>query len=224
MSVVVGSVDVDVEFANVWEAEAALAADGDFQVGVETAAEIGEAGVAELLADGGLLGGVLRTLIGDLRKRDADLLAGRDVVVPVDTVVKIVTRNSDGRFQSRVAARVLEGKDSFLVIPLGIPIDEPVLFLLRHTAPGDRVRLLAELVRVFGDVVRFARLPESIHGNAVRGLGFLVGLLRTAVALHTENHTRHTSQESDADTSPGRDVTKPDHHPGSLPTHPAPTR
>lgn len=144
---------------------------------------------------------VLAALVNELRERDRDFLAARHLAVPVAQPVHLLSLDEDGHIESRVAARVGEGEGVTFFIPLADPLNVRWISLLQGLTLDERVRVLTELVRIFGDLVRFHGLGEGFVGD-------LVGLLRLAVSEAREHPSGHSDERRDTDSYPfGHDIT-----------------
>lgn len=122
-------------------------------------------------------------ILRDLRHFEEDLKSGVHISQPLGNVVNLAVRDDDGQIVCRPCAEVAQLEGGVFFVPLESPVDVPVLVLLKHCTLSERVGILAQLVRVLGDVVRFGGLSEGIRGDAIRSLGELVGLLSQAVGV-----------------------------------------
>jgi hypothetical protein len=138
-------------------------------------------------------------LLAQLRELDEDLLAGFHSVVRPVHPVDVITRNDNGRLERRVAALICDADARSLCIPVAFPVDKPILALLGDRLPYERVRLLTEFVRIFGDLV-------GTGGDSVRCLGQLVGYLRAAIRDAREHESGDTDRSGSADADPRGDV------------------
>lgn len=154
-------------------------------------AEPDDADVAGIRADRRFLTRVFGAALRNIRERDNDILSSGHAIVSVYELIDSVARESDGGIHRDVTAAIGDPRDGGFLIPLRTPLDVRWVGLLQGLGVRDRVRLLTELVRVLGNLVRFASLGESIRGDLIRCLGDLVGLLRAAV----RDARKHPSDE-----------------------------
>jgi hypothetical protein len=148
----------------------------------------------------------LGLLLADLIERDEHLLACGQIHIPFKDVVQVLSRDGDGKLSSCVAALVHEREGVGFGIPLGFEGDEPVLFFEYDGPLDERVRILTEVVRVLGDVVGFARLPDGLLGDAVRRRGEFAALLRASVRDLRRDGTPDADAEGDEHGRPGGEV------------------
>ena len=135
---------------------------------------------------------VILPLLRQLREHDDKALQTGYASVRGYHLLDFVSFDEDGRVHCDIAAVVGDGDDGRLLIPLRAPFDVRWVALLRGLVDGDRVRFLTEFVRVLGNVVCFAGLPERLRGEVVRGLRELVGLLRAAIRDARNDQTADT--------------------------------
>lgn len=173
--------DTELYFLMSGEVLPGLPSDKDFNIGLKAARNIGSTSVFETSNQVGVSDSIAIPLLSDLDKRDRDLVANMNVILPEGRLVQVISRNDNGRFERSITALIHESEGGSFTVPVRFPLDKPVFFLLSGRTLNERVRLLTEFVRIFGDIVRNLSSSNSVRSDAVRCLGQFVGLLRLAV-------------------------------------------
>ncbi|MFT4156518.1 MAG: hypothetical protein QM630_01095 [Microbacterium sp.] len=145
-----------------------------------------------------------------IRERDDKLATSGYAVVAPYNLVDITTRDDDGRIDSYIAAAIGDPEHGHFLIELRLPFNMGWIRLLSGLSLSDRIRLLTEVVRTMGNLIRFARLSDGVRRELVRGLRDVVGLLRAAVRDASEQPTDQADDAGSGDADPSRgDVMHP---------------
>lgn len=137
-----------------------------------------------------------------LRERDRDLAISGNTVVPAYQLFDFSSLEQDGRVDRVVAAAIGEPSDGGFLIPLRAPLDVRWVGLLSGLGVSDRVRLLTEIIRVLGNLVRFGGLSDGLRRELVRGLRQPVRLLCTLVRDGGQDPADKSHDASTADPYP----------------------
>lgn len=139
---------------------------------------------------------VLDALRNNLREWD---ITANDSIVnyrPLYDLVEIFSRDSNGDIKSVTAAKIFDFDTGFFFVPLTFPANEGVVTILGYLSADERVGFLAELVRVFRNLVCFVSNVEGLHRDVVRLLGEFVGLLRLACGYDGDDDTDCAGNDS----------------------------
>lgn len=186
-SLPIALLNLEVDDLLLWLPEAGTPVDRDNDVLEVASAAVKDALVAHSAVRPGSFDLVVDTLLDQARNRESDFTATHNVLDPVTQLVHTWTTDSDGRMQRDVSALIHDSEDTKFAIPLSLPLDKPLLYLLRGLHGDDLVRVLTELIRILGDTVRLFSLPDRARGNVVRALRQLIGLARSALSKESDD-------------------------------------
>jgi hypothetical protein len=149
-----------------------------------------------------------------LRELDANYVTnGHYIHLP--RFANVVFRDKDDDLVGSIGPLVVDGDHSAFTFPLDAPLDERTLLALGALTLHERIRILADLVRLVRYFVCYAGVAEGLRSDAVRLFGELVGLLRAAVADARNNEAADPNGDRHSDASPGGDISNT--HVDSLP-------
>lgn len=173
----------------------------------EAGGEVGDARPVHAVDGPTCLDAVRIALLGDLRQREVDLLARRQVALVPKDIVQVISLDDDDRLASSICADVHHDDRGRILVPLDAPVDMPALALTSGLGLDDRVRVLTELVRLFGYAVCRGGLSDGVLGVAVGNLCMLVRLLGAAIREYREDQTDEAdSQSADVERDHGRRI------------------
>ncbi|WP_430592454.1 hypothetical protein [Humidisolicoccus flavus] len=128
----------------------------------------------------------LESLLFDLFERDYELFTSGYVTVETTRFMDVLRVDHYRHIHRHISAVIHEFEGSFLPAPLNDPTYVPCLKTLVLFLPLERVRFMAEFVRLLGNGVRVHGLGQRSLARCVRVLGMLVRSLRVSVSEERE--------------------------------------